>query len=51
MFDFTVTPPGFEWLDEFAQQASDVWSQLVAMTADVLVLDGVVTAALIGTAW
>lgn len=54
IFDFTVTSPGFEWLDEFAQQASDV---LVAAelppvlghsdwtAGNVLVLDGVVTAA------
>jgi hypothetical protein len=53
IFDFTTTPIGFEWLDEFAQEASDI-----LITADlplivghsdwyagnVLVEDGAVTA-------
>ena len=54
IFDFANTPAGFEWLDAFAQQASDmlVSSDLAPTVGhsdwypgNVLVADGVVTAA------
>jgi Ser/Thr protein kinase RdoA (MazF antagonist) len=54
IFDFTTTPPGFEWLDDFAQQASDtlIAADLPSIVGhsdwyagNVLVAGGVVTAA------